>query len=200
MEKWKDIKGYEGFYQCSTLGRVRSLDRIVERKLPNAKTRICKQKGRIIAQMINKGTRKGVLPRYELRLSKDGKTKGFQVHRLIAATFLGDITNKEVNHKDGNPLNNKISNLELVKRIDNINHAFDNKLINTSFSVLKYKDGKLINKYRSLTKASEDKDLNLCQSTLSQRFKKCNSFERNGFSWKVKRPVETIENTTKSRK
>lgn len=199
MEIWKDIKGYEGYYQCSSYGRIKSIDRIVERKLPNAKTRICKQKGRIIKQHINPGTRKNVKPRLEVGLSKNCKVVILQVHRVIAETFLGDIKDMEVNHIDGNPLNNNITNLEIVNRADNINHAFDNHLINTGYIVQKYDlQGNLLNEYRSLAKASLDKDLNYSQAGISVRIRKEDSFIRNGFEWEIIRPVETIESTLKS--
>ena len=50
MEEWRDIKGYEGYYQASTLGRIRSVDRIVIRRKP---FRVCNQKGRILTPIIN---------------------------------------------------------------------------------------------------------------------------------------------------
>lgn len=187
MEIWKDIKGFEGFYQASNLGRIRSIDRIVYRSLPNGKTRVCKQKGRIISQMINKGTRKGVKPRYELKLSMNGKTKSYQVHRLIAQTFLDNYSEElEVNHIDGNSLNNNVDNLEMVTRLQNIRHAFENGLINTSFPVIK-KDPKtkeIIAEYYSVSKAAQS--IGVAQSSLRFRLRKGGEVFYKGFIFMYK--------------
>ena len=137
MEIWKPIKGYEGLYEASSEGRIRSVDRIVERSLPNKKTRICNQKGRILKPIIHPGRRSNIKDRYSIKLSKEGKVKGHQWHRLVAEAFLGDVTNKEVNHINGDPKDNRISNLELVTRLENINHAFRNGLIKTCKPILK---------------------------------------------------------------
>jgi hypothetical protein len=186
MEIWKDINGYEGFYQASNYGRIRSVDRIIIRKLPNKADRICKQSGKIIKPMINKGTRKGVKPRYELRLSKNGETKGYQVHRLIAITFYEFDETYEVNHKDGNPLNNHIDNLEVVPRIENIRHAFQNRLINTSFPVLKIDvDTKeVLAEYYSVSDAA--RTIPISQGSLRFHLEKYNEEPYKGFVWKYK--------------
>lgn len=157
MEIWKDIKDYEGLYQVSNYGRVRSVERLCLRSLPSGTVRHCIQKERIIKPLINLGTRKGVLPRYQVGLSKEGKVKSKQVHRLVAEAFLGCTDELEVNHKDGNPLNNHIDNLECVSRSENIKHAFDNHLYGSAKIVLVFnKDTReLINEFRSITKASE---------------------------------------------
>ena len=81
-EEWKDIKGYEGMYQVSNLGRVRSLDRI--RKNGVNDSDICIQKGQMIKQAKQKGS--GYM---FVSLSKNGITKGFRVHRLVAEEYLG---------------------------------------------------------------------------------------------------------------
>lgn len=100
MENWKDIKGFEGIYQVSDEGRVRSLDR----KDNTGNTR----KGKVLA--IQKRPNGYMC----VHLSKNGKTKWFLVHRLVAEAF---VENKNsdytiVNHIDNNPVNNFASNLE----------------------------------------------------------------------------------------
>lgn len=66
-------------------------------------------------------------------LTQDGETKYRFIHRLVADTFIDKPEGKkEVNHKDGNKLNNHFSNLEWVTREENINHGFDNKLYRSS--------------------------------------------------------------------
>ena len=108
-EIWKDIKGYEGYYQVSNLGNVRSLDR-VGRTGKNLKGRVLKQK-----------TTKG----YNMvGLYKDGKQKHKTVSRLVAKAFVNNPDKKpEVNHIDENKQNNKADNLEWVTAKENSNHG-----------------------------------------------------------------------------
>jgi len=117
MELWKDIKGYEGLYQVSTYGRVRSLDReiIIEEK---NRTYTRTQKGRIIN--INK---KSLYKRVQLT-KQDGRGKRFLIHRLVAEAFILNPDNKkQVNHKDLNPMNNHVDNLEWVTSSENVIHG-----------------------------------------------------------------------------
>lgn len=89
-EVWKDIEGYEGLYQVSNLGRVKNVNK----------------------NIIKKSTE---LSRGYLRigLNKHGKTKKFYPHRLVAQAFIPNPKNKPcVNHKDCNPKNNCVDNLE----------------------------------------------------------------------------------------
>lgn len=120
-EVWKDIEGYEGQYQVSSLGRVRSLDRYVQR--PHSKT------GKIVNFLV-KGqlikTRKNNTNDYIVVVLSDGhrhqKTK--LVHRLVAQAFLPNPNNlQEVNHLDENKENNIVSNLEWCSRIDNVRYG-----------------------------------------------------------------------------
>lgn len=115
-EIWKDIKNYEGFYQISNLGNVRSLDRIKKSKIKN--NNYTKSNGKIIKKtVLNTG--------YEqVHLSKYGISKKKQVHRLVAEAFLKNPNNyKEINHKDENPLNNCVNNIEWCDRKYNINYG-----------------------------------------------------------------------------
>lgn len=111
METWKSIPEYEGFYEASDLGRIRSL--------PRATTR-----GRIIKQNVN--TRNGYC---YVSLSKNGKQKQCRVHRLIATTFLEiDPDRPQVNHIDGDKTNNSVENLEWCTQSENMLHAFKSGL------------------------------------------------------------------------
>lgn len=108
-EVWKDINNYEGLYQISSYGKVRSLDR-------------GNRKGRVLKLNPTKGYL-GVF------LSKYGNSNKFQVHRLVCQMFLENPENKCcVNHKDGDKSNNNVLNLEWVTHSENIKHAFDNGL------------------------------------------------------------------------
>jgi hypothetical protein len=120
-ETFKDIKGYEGVYQISNFGRVKSL----RREFVNSRGQ-----HRILEEsFLKESPHKGGY--VKVGLTVDGKTKTFNVHRLVASAFCEKkIGNVEVNHIDGNKKNNHYSNLEWVTRSENTKHAFDNNLGN----------------------------------------------------------------------
>jgi len=111
-EIWKDIEGYEGYYQISNFGRVRSLDREVVSKNGNLK----KLKGSIKKiQIDNQGY-------YHACLYKNSKSKTYKIHSLVAMAFLNHIPNgyvKIIDHIDGNKLNNNLSNLQIITQRQN---------------------------------------------------------------------------------
>ena len=105
IELWKDVKDYEGLYQVSTLGRVRSLDKYVNAKIRNVDKVL--KRGRILKPVYNKD---GYL---KVNLYKNGKETNFFVHRLVAKTFIPNPDNLPlVNHKDEVKDNNYPYNLE----------------------------------------------------------------------------------------
>ena len=114
-EIWKDVKGYEGLYQVSNMGRVKSLERTVTRKNGRKQTireRILKprtnQDGYLRVTLYNNGN----------------KIKQFLVHRLVCEAFHENPENKPcVNHKDENKTNNIASNLEWCTASENSNHG-----------------------------------------------------------------------------
>lgn len=113
-EYWRPVVGYEGLYEVSNLGRIKSFD--TYRKGPNGSIRI--YKGRILKPFING---RGYL---QVTLSKNGTHKKFQVHRLVALHFLPNPSNlPEVNHKDENKLNNSVDNLEWCDRLYNVRYG-----------------------------------------------------------------------------
>ena len=96
-EIWKDIKDYEGLYQVSNFGRVKSLSRMI-------KKRKCEEIIKV-PSITNKGY-------YRLPLCKYGKIKYYHIHRLVAEAFIPNLENKPtVDHIDRNKLNNEVSNL-----------------------------------------------------------------------------------------
>lgn len=114
-EVWKNIDGYDGIFQVSNLGSVRSVDRFVNGAY--GKRWI---KGKYFKPVLNKSD--GYL---RVVFMVDGVSKRHYVHRLIANAFLPKINGKEyVNHIDGNKLNNSISNLEWCTLKENQQHAF----------------------------------------------------------------------------
>lgn len=118
MEIWKDIKNFEGLYQVSHLGNVRSLDAIINCKgAKNIDTHI--RKGRILKQSI------GTTGYYSVNLSRNGKTKYVRVHKLVAEAFIPNPNNYYcINHKDGNKLNNYFCNLEWCDFSHNLKEAY----------------------------------------------------------------------------
>lgn len=114
-EVWKDIIGYEGKYQISNYGRVKSLPR--EKKVGYVNTYITPE---IILKTYK--SKKGYL---NITLSKNGKCIDKRNHILVAQHFIPNPNNKpQVNHKDGNKLNNNVENLEWVTNDENIQHAW----------------------------------------------------------------------------
>lgn len=114
-EIWKDIKGYEGLYQISNLGRVKSLDRAVVGA--NKSLRILR--GKLKKLTINT---QGYL---EVNLFRDNKCRCFLVHRLLAEHFIPNPENKpQINHIDGNKSNCSLENLEWVTMEENAQHAW----------------------------------------------------------------------------
>lgn len=110
MEKWKDIKGYEGLYQVSTLGRVRSL--------PRKDPRGHQLKGKYLKP------RKDTHGYFRVCLSKDGIVCYKGIHRLVAEAFIDNPHNyPQVNHKDEHPTNNRADNLEWCTAKYNSNYG-----------------------------------------------------------------------------
>lgn len=100
QEKWSAIDSH---YCVSTLGRIKSI-----------------RTGRILKPL------KTTTGYYMIQLSNNGVKKQYKIHRLVASAFIENHENKpEVNHIDGNPLNNMVYNLEWVTRSENVKHAYE---------------------------------------------------------------------------
>lgn len=113
QEIWKDIKGHEGLYQVSNLGRVKSLGRYME--TVRGRRWI---KERIMVPYAGRARY------YSITLSKGGEQKTAQIHRLVATAFVANPDNMScVNHKDENPLNNRAENLEWCSQEYNIRYS-----------------------------------------------------------------------------
>ncbi|MCH8625824.1 NUMOD4 domain-containing protein [Lactiplantibacillus plantarum] len=112
---WKDIPGYEGIYQASIYGYVRSVNRIVYKGRNHTPSQV---KGKIITPWLDhSGYLKVDLYRY-------GKRRCEKVHQMIAKTFIPNPQCKEtINHKDENPLNNTVLNLEWMTNKENVNYG-----------------------------------------------------------------------------
>ena len=111
-EEWRDIAGWEGMYQVSNKGRVRSLDRVVVKSDGSSAL----LKGKIISASKN-------MTHCNVQLYKDNKEYNKGVHRLVAQTFIPNPKNlPEVDHIDNNPFNNCVENLRWVSSKENAAH------------------------------------------------------------------------------
>lgn len=127
-ERWKDIEGFEGYYQVSNIGRIRSVDRCA--KSYNGERIV---KGKVLKPVMSKKT-----GYYQINLYKGGKKRGFNVHFLVAMAFVEQNGKPFVNHKDGRKTNNVADNLEWVTNRENQHHAL--KLgLNKNYGAKNYK-------------------------------------------------------------
>lgn len=140
--EWKPVVGYEGFYEISDNGEIKSLI-----------------KNRLLKPCIHK---KGYLV---VTLTKGNAHKHYYVHRLVAAAFIPNIDNKEqVNHIDGNKHNNCVENLEWCNDAENRMHAYKNglrkmeELIEVEMVSI---DGNFIDKFPSISEASRRTGINI---------------------------------------
>ena len=139
-EVWKDIEGYDGAYQVSDLGRVRSLK--------YGKVRVLRP--------VNNG--KGYLV---VHLKRDGSQKNFLVHRIVAQAFIpnNDESKNQVNHKDENKENNRVDNLEWCdNRYNNTYNGLHHRRM-ANYHRSNYKRDKIRNLYRPDLSINENIDI-----------------------------------------
>ncbi|MFP7288016.1 NUMOD4 domain-containing protein [Shouchella clausii] len=148
MEEWRDVPGYEGIYEVSNTGKVRTHKNKTTHSVKHG-TRKWKQ--RELKQKVSKDDCRRV------SLWKNKKDKTWLVHRLVAMAFLDKPEGKDyINHIDGNRANNCVENLEWCDHTENNNHAFDNRLIKTGKEVVLMDSAtRELYYFRSLSKASE---------------------------------------------
>ena len=171
METWKSIAGYEGLYEVSDLGRVKSL---------------WYGKEKILKPQKNTG---GYL---HVDLYKDGKVKHTLVHRIVADTFIPNPNNlKTVNHKDEIKSNNSASNLEWMSLEDNLNYGTHNKRVSEAninhpslskkVKMLEKKTGELLATFPSTNEA--DRVTGIYKSCISEC---CNGKRKSagGYVWR----------------
>ena len=169
-EEWKSIKDYEGLYEISSYGRVKSLSY----KYKNGKVR----EEIIRVPSVTHG--------YEfLKLNKNGKSKNYKIHRLVAEAFIPNPENKpEVDHIDTNKRNNMVENLRWVTRQENCDNprTFRTHMIAVTKPILQYDlDGNFLNYYPSIAEASRRTGIIVCiiQNCLAGRTQTAK-----GFIWK----------------
>ena len=160
-EIWKDIPNYEGLYQVSNLGRIKSLQR--KQYCPKTNKINIIKKERILKQHNSKGYNFVIL-------YKNNNIKNNLVHRLVANAFIDNFKNYSyINHIDGNKSNNKVENLEWCTASENTKHAYKNGLSkakkgkeNIKSKIICQYDlkGNFIKKHYSIMDAEREKQAN----------------------------------------
>ena len=188
-ETWKAISDYEGYYEVSNLGQIRSVNRVVitrNNKKYHYKSKLLKQQPHNSKYL-------------KVELVKESKQKTYLVHRLVANTFIPNPQSKpQVNHKDGNKQNNIHTNLEWSTSKENNKHAWETGLTTpskpmkgvfgydnpTSRPVLQFKlNGEFITEYGGLSEAERKTGIKhqhiyrVCRNKRKQT---------GGFIWKYK--------------
>jgi hypothetical protein len=155
-EVWKDVVGYEGLYQVSNIGRIKSVKRYANSK--SNKLRSVPEK--IIKSKINKHG-------YEcVQLHDDGARKHITVHRVVALAFITNSCGKpQINHIDGIKTNNSVTNMEWCTNSENMIHAHKLGLVQMplgekhymSKAITQYnKDGEYIKNYKCMSDAQRE--------------------------------------------
>jgi len=129
---WIDIGGYEGLYQISSYGKIKSVARRSSPYNNNGTTTTNTVRSRILKLTKNRGY-------YRVCLCKKGVSKVYPIHRLVAIAFISNLDNKpEINHKNGIKTDNRIENLEWCTRKENADHASKNGLYNSEKGADRY--------------------------------------------------------------
>ena len=159
-EIWKEVKGFEGLYQVSNLGRVRSADRIDRYGRD--------YKGKILQPATDN------LGYLKIGLCNNGDKVSVRLHRLVAEAFISNTNHyKYVNHKDENKQNNKVDNLEWCTAKYNCNYGSRVSRIKDKLNlrVIQFsKDGKEIRRWNSIQEATDTlKIRNISQACKGKR-------------------------------
>ena len=168
---WKSIKGFEGLYEINEFGDVKN----------------CKRKS--IIKPYNNQAGKGYMY-IDLYKGKDRVLRS-GVHRLVAKHFIPNPKNKPmINHKDGNPKNNHVSNLEWATALENVTHAsnvlgvmkgYENHIKKQKRPVIQIKNGIIVDEYESIAEASRDTGISTSQiiGTCQGKY-----HQTHGYQWK----------------
>jgi len=135
-EQWKPVVGYEGLYEVSNLGRVKSIDRVIERRNNSTMNR-----GGMILTQNKKHAPSGRLCAMTVGVSKGGKARRRPVHRFVLEAFVGPCPKgMECCHNDGDPTNNHVDNLRWDTRKanaeDGVRHGTSNRGIRSPCALL----------------------------------------------------------------
>lgn len=171
QEIWKSVVGYEGLYEVSNFGRVKSL--------PRPKLGPCGRIDltRIKIMRLSRGSRS---PYLKVTLKKEGRCKTLKVHRMVAAAYLPNPENKPlVNHKDSDPSFNHVDNLEWCTQQENIDHCWKYNRGNGRTKPIKQlsKSGELLKLWTSSSEANRNgytrKNIIKCCNGLQDLYRGC---------------------------
>ena len=142
-EEWKEVKGFEGRYEVSNFGRVRS-----SISMRNGR-KVLKDYFHVLKHSISSGYHRVCL------IDDAGGRNMRSVHRLVATAFIGDCTDLEINHKDGDKSNNQVTNLEICDQSYNTIHAYKMGLMKPCDNGLRkeiyaYKNGEFVSVFPSI--------------------------------------------------
>lgn len=184
-EVWRDVKGFEGLYQVSNLGRIKSLVGW------NGKTHIKREK--IMSQADQSDPKHNYCGRKVVRLKKNGKGYMKKVHRVIAEAFIENPNGYDVvNHVDSNPANNDISNLEWctpkMNSIHSVRFGNRNRLVTSDDDV------NISHLYKNGATMNEIADMYDVSITVIQRsFERTKTRARNSATYRNKYGIDLIE-------
>lgn len=188
MEVWRSVKNYEGFYEVSNYGNIRSVDRYIVGKRNKTYT----LKGRIKKKSI------GGNGYHIVTLSKNGLDKQMLVHRLVASAFIENKNNLPViNHKDEDKLNNHVDNLEWCTYTHNNRYGSVREKTRATIKKLghmvpvnKYDiNGNFICKYESLSEAKRETGVHIQNISIAIKGyevvngKRVNVSHAGGYKW-----------------
>lgn len=180
-EVWKPIKGYEGIYEVSSYGRVRSLDMV----LPAIANGVpCTR----IRHGVMRKTHIGRTGYHYVLLRNGGKDKNFRLHRLVAEAFVPNPDNlPEVNHKDEDKNNNRADNLEWCS--SSYNHCYGTTIERAASKIRRpvcqmNMDGEIINEYPSLISA--ERATGIRHEKISALCRGVTKKTKSGYRWKFK--------------
>ena len=164
-EIWLPIKGYEGIYEVSNMGQVRSLERYEWNSVKKMEYQRIR-KGRIlIASLDSEGYKKLTLAKNDINVSR-------VIHKLVAKEFVPNPENKpQVNHKNGIKSDNRAENLEWVTHTEQMRHAFSTGLARIEPNVLlnhaQVREIRLRYKFEKISHRTLAKEYGVCKSTIT---------------------------------
>ena len=168
-EEWKSVIGYEGLYEVSSCGQIKSL-----------------RKGVLLTPYKINGY-------YVVRLCKNGKMKNCKVHRLVAIAFIPNPENKAfVDHIDTNRSNNRVENLRWVTRQENYDNPLSIKAQKEAVSrrVVQYDlNGNLLNVFSSITEASRKTG---CGIAAIQQVCRGHTYTSKGYIWRYEEDADSV--------
>lgn len=182
-ETWKPVPGYEGLYDVSNFGRVKSLARVIDAKTKNGN--VCKRK--IGGTILIPG--KDGHGYFHINLCRNGKRKYAAIHRIVAEAFLPKVDGKEyINHKNSDFTNNAVCNLEWCTSSENNLHGWTKgKRIATQAKPICMcsLSGEVLKTFSSIAEAS--RNTGICENGIRNCCKnKPKHKTAGGFKWQYK--------------